>query len=228
MPVDIYVLKGSRRKNQTEESGLRARASVRSRGIVNKQRSVSATSHIWISFKIFSGVATKHLRLSAHQNWEIKSFARQRRQTNRQLSAGRAELNLLKAPAAYNRLACNWFLRSFAIKKKKEDLMPCASRSSTTVSHQLPTQLQEAERERGDGCIWFHAGRPDLSPTAATLLQARCDQIAGDCVTAGPDGENWSHSQSESLLSLRFNISATYLFPLWVFFKFLLYSLHNI
>lgn len=47
--------------------------------------------------------------------------------------------------------------------------MPCASRSSTTVSHQLPTQLQEAERERGDGCIWFHAG-----PIYRRLLQHCC------------------------------------------------------
>lgn len=47
--------------------------------------------------------------------------------------------------------------------------MPCASRSNTTVSHQLPTQLQEAERERGDGCIWFHAG-----PIYRRLLQHCC------------------------------------------------------
>lgn len=47
--------------------------------------------------------------------------------------------------------------------------MPRLSRSSTTVSHQLPTKLQEAERERGDGCIRFHAG-----PIYRRLLQHCC------------------------------------------------------
>lgn len=136
---------------------------------------VSATSHIWISFKIFYRVATKHLPLSAHQNWEIESFARQRRQTNRQLSAGRAELNLLKAPAAYNRLVCNWFFAIFRNKKKKKKIS-CRARRDPALLY--PISCRHSFR------------RPNVNVVTAVFDFTPARSIADCCNTAA--GQMWS------------------------------------